>query len=158
MADDDVCPICLEALSDDHVHTLECSHSFHSSCLIRTMRAGQMRCPCCRNGLEIIENLPSLSVTERAKYLRRVVARRRDAPPALLRQVEALRKAEQRVLHYKRADSEHRRSNRQVYKSGDTLRRKQWSARRKVFRLRYLVGIFDCPGYSLPNVSSVFGQ
>lgn len=42
------CAICLEELDPLATHTLDCTHSFHSSCLLSAVLRGHKHCPICR--------------------------------------------------------------------------------------------------------------
>ena len=45
----DQCAICLESLSETPKQTLECSHTFHQSCLKELRKSAvQQTCPICR--------------------------------------------------------------------------------------------------------------
>lgn len=48
--DDNKCPICLDTLScDDDTHTLDCGHTFHTSCIVESLRRVGPACPMCRS-------------------------------------------------------------------------------------------------------------
>ena len=43
------CAICLEPLSQGESHTIECSHVYHTKCILHWFRSGNSSCPLCRN-------------------------------------------------------------------------------------------------------------
>ena len=44
-----VCAICICQLTDDdNIHTMDCSHKFHSECIIVNAQKGNISCPLCR--------------------------------------------------------------------------------------------------------------
>ena len=46
----DQCAICLEPLADKQCASLdECGHTFHTSCILKSMRTVSVRCPLCRH-------------------------------------------------------------------------------------------------------------
>jgi hypothetical protein len=50
----DVCRICLDdMIVDQHIYTLECKHSFHSTCLDEAVERNHTKCPVCRVDLPI---------------------------------------------------------------------------------------------------------
>ena len=107
MTDDTpVCPVCVEEVHDDS-HTLEgCRHVFHSVCIVRWMRRGNLTCPTCRHDLHQSEGpRPSLALPfwARGNYLRTVVARRSSAPRDLTRLVHRIRTAEAKLTHHSRS-------------------------------------------------------
>lgn len=166
MADDDeVCPICHEALAADAArHALDgCGHAFHAACLIGWLRRGGLSCPCCRADLaQAADALGDLPLYERAAHLRRTVARRRTAPPALLRRVDAVRKARDDERAAARALEAHGAAHREVFATRSRLRAARWSATRRVRAATQLLGLFahpDCPLPALrlaPRIGSRF--
>jgi hypothetical protein len=42
------CPVCFECIENTNFTITECSHKFHSKCLIETMAHGSFNCPLCR--------------------------------------------------------------------------------------------------------------
>ena len=149
------CSICLESVSGERGHTLECNHTFHSNCLIKWLREGGLSCPCCRNDLaqEAETHIPTLALHERAAYLRRTVARRRNAPRELLRQIANLQKVEGEERDVSRTVSQYRAENRDVLKENQRLQRRKWALQRRVRRLRRALGLYQAPGIELPALS-----
>jgi hypothetical protein len=48
MATQENCCICFDELSETNKVTLECGHRFHFSCILRTDRTENRKCPLCR--------------------------------------------------------------------------------------------------------------
>ncbi len=47
----DDCPICLEKIEEDYIHTTECGHNFHKKCFQVFLEKNGKKCPCCRQNL-----------------------------------------------------------------------------------------------------------
>ena len=116
--DDDLCTICLNSLSSDEVYNIpECSHIFHTNCIIPWFRKNST-CPCCRSGpsLEGEDGHNYFYWDNEAKYVfNRRFAQRKNAPKALKKLVERLRNKE-------RKDRENIKNHREWLKSEDGIR------------------------------------
>ena len=56
------CPVCLEEFNNTHVNfcSTRCGHVFHTTCLIKSLKTTDGKCPVCRNRLILSEEvLPS---------------------------------------------------------------------------------------------------
>ena len=149
---DNTCPICLDTV--DNAHRLECGHAFHAACLISWLRQGNLSCPCCRDNLhQPEESLPIMSVRVRASHIRRTVARRATAPADLKRLVSRLREAEAAHRQTIQDRAEYRRAHRETLKRSETLRMKILNARRRVWKLNSLLGVYECEGLRLPRLA-----
>jgi hypothetical protein len=96
--DDDVCSICLDNLNKEQIYKLpECGHKYHTNCIMHWVRAGHCKCPYCgNNGSNNEERWCQLSFNKDQYIMLRQFARRKDAPILLKKQVEQLRKLEQK--------------------------------------------------------------
>ena len=97
----DKCIICLESLNSETQYSLpECSHSFHQNCIMHWFRDGNSKCPLCNNlG---VNNVATHQTTHRwgmhlEKYkLLRKFSRKKEAPAILKKEVEKLKKLEEK--------------------------------------------------------------
>ena len=152
--DEDVCAICMDALSADHAHTLaRCGHAFHSSCIIEWMQRGNVNCPTCRADAHLPGMIGAMALRDRAKYIRRTWGRRANAPPELKRLLTTLRAAERAETDRRREYYEHKRSHRDVIGRMNALHRSTWNARCRTKRLERVLGLFQAPGLGLPALS-----
>lgn len=148
----DTCAICLDTV--DSAHRLECGHAFHAACLISWLRQGNLSCPCCRDNLHLPEeSLPVMSVRARASHIRRTAARRVNAPGDLKRLVSRLRDAEAAHRRAIKERTEYRRAHRETLRHSTTLRMKILNARRRVWKLNSLLGVYECEGLRLPRLA-----
>ncbi len=49
MEDQDICAICYDELATSQTFKLDCSHTFHTTCVIEWFRRGSKSCPYCMN-------------------------------------------------------------------------------------------------------------
>ena len=51
-ADEDMCPICMDKLTDKEVVELPCKHNFHKECILNMVMSkeidSELKCPICR--------------------------------------------------------------------------------------------------------------
>lgn len=143
---DNVCPVCLDAVDDD-AHYLDCGHGFHAGCLIQWLRQGRLTCPMCRDDLR---QLPGYLLKDRASYLRNTVARRRNAPRALVRCVESLRRAESECREHKRALTAFRRQHAHVIATLHRMENKHYTWCRRRRRSVQILGMYEDADTPLP--------
>lgn len=98
-ADTEQCPICLDLLNNEQVYELpECNHKYHTNCIFRWIRSGNVNCPYCGNTGECDNNSDyryGNYSNEQYKILR-LNSRKKNAPIRLKKQVEQLKKLEQK--------------------------------------------------------------
>lgn len=152
--DGTVCGICLDEVQEESIGSfpLECSHTFHSNCLIRWLRQGNLSCPCCRSDLhDAGECIPGYTLRERASYLRQF-ARRASAPRDLKRLVERVKKSEEKEREIAKNLSEWRRANKEVIKTQNKLIGMRHMARMRRRRLLNVLGLYESAEYQLPSL------
>lgn len=149
------CAVCLEDVESDNQHTLSCNHTFHATCLVPWLLGGRTTCPSCRGnaGDAYQEAVGAMTLDARAAYLRRTVARRRNAPAELLRVVHHLRQAEEQERDAARALTAFQREHRDVLLALRRLRVKRWTASRRRRMRRRVLGAFACADYPLPTLA-----
>ena len=93
---EDLCVICLSQLGDDD-YSLECSHKYHTKCIIEWFRKGNSACPLCNdNPLAEQESYyyGNPLINERCSLIRRKFGRKKDCPPTLKKAIDKLRELE----------------------------------------------------------------
>lgn len=153
-AESATCAICLEEIdpSSSDKHTLaQCAHIFHASCLLKwTLTSNNGRtCPTCRSAPPA---LGFFTATARASYLRRTVARRKNAPAELLVLVGRLRAAEANAREASRRSSEVRRQHAKALSLTRKARTARWTAMRKVNEAKRILGCFSSASVPLPGL------
>ena len=103
-----ICVICQENLSSSPTYELpECSHSYHQKCINAWFRQGNSKCPLC-NSCGIGNNIPAQPrcgrhwgwAMARFTHLRRA-ARRKNAPPNLVKGIARIKKRENELAELK---------------------------------------------------------
>ena len=151
--DTNLCTVCLDDLNEEHSHTLDaCGHSFHSHCLIRWFQRGNLSCPTCRSDAHEENALPCMALQDRASYIRRTIGRRATAPAELKALISKLRDAEQRQRDRQREYTNFRRTHTIILKQMHALRAKRFSSWRAVRKYQRLVGLYQCPSFTLPSL------
>ena len=84
-----ICTICLEKITDNDNHILECNHSFHSICINRWLSANT-NCPVCRRYIRNRDNirLPNIRVNNNNQSRRNI----EPIPPAEINRTSAYRR------------------------------------------------------------------
>lgn len=149
---EETCAVCLENIEQRDCHSIDgCAHKFHASCIIAWLRRGNLSCPTCRLNLRQEESsIPAMAIRERAKFLRSTVARRASAPVELKRLVEKIQTAEEKERRCSREASEYRREHSEVMRTYTNKRMKRFNARRRVFQLQRLLGLYQDAELQLP--------
>ncbi len=149
---EELCCICHENL--DEKYTLpECGHKYHTNCIITWFRMGKNNCPLCNNkGINSLQQIDSntnwsqrRTAYENYKKLR-VISRKKDAPKNLKLSVNRLKKIEEKHkvivqdLKKFKIDKHIEMTGKEVVDRFNKLRRKRWSLRWKIRRLKELIG------------------
>lgn len=151
------CSICLEDIGEtEDKHTLDCGHIFHATCLLKwTFHGNGRSCPTCRASTDSV-GLGYMTTRVRASYLRRTIARRKNAPADLLRLVKRVRSAEAKAKDASRKYVETRRKYADILKECRKMRSAKWSARRAQHRALRLLGCYSTSLFPLPGLRPVW--
>jgi hypothetical protein len=153
MIEEETCSICLNEFGEDEqCHCLdECNHKFHTKCIISWFRKAST-CPNCRdNTVDEIKHIPAFTLRERGKELRKI-ARKKDAPEALKKQVAKLKKIDAEMKEKAKVLSEFRKEHKEVLNTYNKLRSSRWNLQTKKFKMERLIGLFQAPNYPLPSL------
>ena len=133
-AEQEICAIChVEYDEKDDVHTLpECSHKYHSSCIIQWLRTGNASCPSCR-GHAAPERRSGL--VHNATYFQMVssYARRKTSPKPVQKLYEKYKKAKANYSEHSRILREFKKTHNAILKQFDKLRSLRYRCRRGLF-------------------------
>ena len=150
---EETCSICLNEFGEDEqYHTLdECNHKFHTKCIINWFRTAST-CPNCRdNTVDEINHIPAFTLRERGKELRKI-SRKKDAPEALKKLVERLKKIETKIKELTKDQQEYRQKNKEILDTYNKLRQKKWNLHTRKYKMERLIGLFQAPNYPLPSL------
>jgi hypothetical protein len=157
------CPICLDNIGNES-HTLpECSHKFHTNCIMTWFRAGHKCCPLCRNGgvnntssqsINLINTeLSTYSWMYRKKLLHddyikmRRLSRKKDAPKELKKKVQKLKRMELKYKNITKELSVFIKSKFplltvvQIRSKGRKIQRKKWKLKRAIVNMKQYIGL-----------------
>ena len=107
-SNNEICAICHEILNDKLYTLPECSHVFHTNCIMHWFRAQHNTCPLCmHHGINGNSDFnltfgSRAAALENYKKLRRQ-SRRKDAPKDLKKAINRIKKIEQRHKKLKEA-------------------------------------------------------
>lgn len=112
MADETCCVICQESVKDMQKTTLDCTHSFHTDCIIRWFRRGITFCPLCKddpmnisqNNSEAEESEVELTMSDIEDLIKPQIkiSRRKNCDPLLKNKVTNFKKAKENFKEKKR--------------------------------------------------------
>lgn len=150
----DICSICHENLNNnEQIYTLpECSHIFHSNCIMHWFRTYHSRCPLCNNeGINFNENEYDYNERRTFIYYYRMASyhcRRKDADKTILKEIKKLRtlqnkeKQEQKKYKdFKKEKCDPEKTNEQVFKEIIRLRSKcGWQIKNKIQTKKLFIG------------------
>lgn len=154
MSEIDICSICHEPLSNsEQIYTLpECSHRFHTNCIMHWFRTDHNRCPLCNNeGINFNENnydYVELRLFDTYYRMASNHCRKKDANKMILKEVKKLRnlqnkqKQEQKKFKdFKNEKCDPEKTNEQVFKELIKLRSQAgWKIRQKIYRKKRAIG------------------
>ena len=144
-----ICAICTEAMKPCESHTLDCSHSFHTDCILKWFRSGGSTCPVCRcHGLDCAVKLDFMDVRARANVIKRI-ARRMDAPESLKRLYKSYREVRKQKSDVIKKVSELKKKFKEEIKAVNKLRSKRWRLERRELLLNRELGMFCEAGVNL---------
>ena len=104
----DICAICHDELSGDMYTLPECSHVFHTNCIMTWFRMKKSSCPLCNNcGVNNFKDLEKVSWRDRdrafTEYKRlRAFSRRKNAPKELKKKINDIKKLEEKEKKMKK--------------------------------------------------------
>ena len=156
VVEQDICAICHEDFSGDLYTLPECSHIFHTNCIMTWFRMDKSSCPLCNNcGVNSLKDMEKLAWGRRnaafMNYKRaRAFSRKKNAPESLKKQIIALRKYEDNQKQFMKEFQEFKNSIpedmtvQSIITKNSKLRRKKWRLQRGIRRRKTLIG-FTCP-------------
>ena len=144
------CIICHEYLSSQSFHTLECNHSFHTSCICTWFRQGNASCPMCRDiGLDA--SLCWADAFARASELRRQ-SRRKTAPKRLKELVDHVKKAETKMNEIRKEIIQFRKDHQNIFKIFHNLRKRYTLSLHNIRSKKRILGTYASVEFPLPNI------
>jgi hypothetical protein len=153
--DIDICSICHEDLTGDLYILPECSHKYHTNCIMHWFRAGHNTCPLCNNnGVNAAHVIDEIgwqlrpAIMDKYKKLR-AKSRRKDAPEKLKREIKQLKKIEERMKNIKKDYREFRNTVHENKKYSELknierrFRDKKWRLQRSIRAKKLSIGVGD---------------
>lgn len=135
----DICGICQESLDSQQVYKLpECSHNFHTNCIITWFRTGYATCPYCKNINIGRQQRYSYGNEWKLQFIRQY-ARRNNAPKLLKQKVDKLKESEKKRIEYSKEIRELGISNgnyKDIERQIGTIKFKKSNVYRKIYQLK----------------------
>jgi len=152
----DICAICHEDLSDNLYQLPECSHTYHTNCIMHWFRTKHTTCPLCQNqGINYTQAYYEVNNSqhygERAlwkEYYKQAAshARKKDADKEIARKVKAIKKtmekdkeARKMFKNWKKLPPDNL-TNKDVIQKAHKMRRGKWRFRRNLYKRKAAVG------------------
>lgn len=146
------CSICLQECAESDIHTLECGHVFHCSCIVQWFRAGSSTCPMCRSDPEVaLQVMGTCGVHERAERMWRI-GNRDNAPTPLKRLVARVRQRKSSLKVLLLRAKEHKRIHKDTFVEQRTLSLRVQRTRRALRGLRQELGLYVDDNMRLPAI------
>lgn len=154
MSQTDICSICHENLNNnEQIYILpECSHRFHTNCIMHWFRTDHNRCPLCNDeGINFNENDYDYIELRTFDYYYRMASnhcRRKDANKIILKENKKLRtlqnkeKTQKQLLKdFKNEKCDPEKTNQQVFSALIKLRRNcGWKLKNKIHTKKRSIG------------------
>lgn len=110
---DEICAICHNNLGEDTYNLPECSHNYHTNCIMTWFRAGHNTCPLCNNkginstNKEANDHITNSSWEHKHSYFLLYSeisknSRRKDAPIKIKKAVEKVIKYNKKCVEFKK--------------------------------------------------------
>ena len=141
------CPICLDPLGEDNIHTLECGHNFHTDCIVKWFRGGSGDCPSCRDNPEV--GVRMWDVRIRSTMVIRV-GNRKNAPPEIKRAVRSMKRTDKLRKEASADLTAFKREHGATIKEYRRLRSRSYRLKHQLYNKKRELGMMHCPG--LPSV------
>ena len=149
----DICAICHEEFSGDLYTLPECSHIFHTNCIMTWFRMNKSTCPLCNNcGVNSVKDMEKISWGRRnnafIQYKRlRAFSRRKNAPKELKDKIARIKKYEDKekkffedFKKFKNSKPDSELTVNEIIKKYNNMRRKKWKMRWDLRKKKQLIG------------------
>jgi len=157
MEDNDICAICHDVLGNDIYNLPECTHNYHTNCIMTWFRMGHNKCPLCNNeGVngtieEANNHINNVSFTERRCYISLYKeisknSRRKDTPVKIKKAVEKVRKYQKKFTDFKKERKDWHKSVpenmtvREIMSKNQKYRRRRWKMERDLNTKKRMIG------------------
>ena len=171
VSDESICPICYDILdetsvvNDKKIFKLpECSHSYHTKCIISWFRTGHNTCPYCMDEGTNNDNNVGWGHRRQKEQTRvtliRKFAKKKNCPKIVTKSIEKLKKYEEQLkdvnkkLREFHADSEPK-NFKEAKKELSRLRRKSWTAKSRVRQQRMKISGIPVIPLFIPKIVKI---
>ena len=154
---DDICAICHEVLGNNLYNLPECSHNYHTNCIMTWFRAGHNTCPLCNNeginatNKEANDHINNVSLDQSRSYLSlyKEISRnskRKNAPVKMKKAVEKVVKYQKKFTDFKKESVVWKKSIpenttvREIMLKISKYRRRKWKMARVLRNKKRMVG------------------
>ena len=111
---DNICSICYDSFNDDEVQSyrLDCSHRYHSQCIIQWFRNGNSKCPLC-NDITLEQDLSYATKVNCISEIKKL-GKRKDCPIKIKKILENIKKIDLEIKESKKKYTEFKKENKEI--------------------------------------------
>ena len=157
MGDNEICAICHEVLGNDIYNLPECTHNYHTNCIMTWFRAGHNTCPLCNNeginatNKEANDHINNVSWQQNQRYLflyKEISknSKRKNAPVKIKKAVEKVVKYQKKFNDFKKESIVWKKSIpenttvRQIILKNSKYRQRKWQMARVLRNKKRMIG------------------
>ena len=152
----DICVICQEDLCGNIYELPECSHKYHTNCIMHWFRSNHDTCPLCQNqgvnydmACELANEGHYIGRKVWSQYYKQAVShtRKKNADPEIVKRVKSIQKTIEKDKQLKRdfriwkgENCNPNITNQDIHKQFMKLREKKWRYHRNIWRRKVAIG------------------
>ena len=133
--DNDLCSICYEKLNNNNSFMLECSHKYHTNCIVNWFRIGNKNCPLCNSNKLDIDKMNYFckisTIDEIIKY-----SKKKELPNNIKSKIKIVKNNEDKLKKQKSIIHEFKKNHIDIYKEYTKLKANYRRLRKQLNKAR----------------------